>query len=181
MKISLEALIDILQYNKKRTIIVLVIISTLILLLTLIFSWKNNNFRFSFPSMGKIHTINVNVQGGDLKYMNGEPTLDWGVVYPGLQVNRTFYVTSKSNIEGTLTIKVVNLTFSNTEAFTYNKTDWMKIVEPSCNKTTIKPKETILVTLTLNVSNSNDFVNWIIENNIKSFNFDIHIYVKEIP
>jgi len=154
-----------------------------ILLETLVSIWLSKSNNFYIPSIGTIHVLNVEVYGGDIKYLNGELTLDWGIVYPGSQINRSFFIKTKGNINGTLKIKAGNWTFKNSKTIIYNHTEWMTI--ESIYNGTKKPymevlmgEKTIMAIITLKVSNSDDFIDWIIENNIKTFSFDISVILE---
>jgi len=149
---------------------------------TLISIWVSHNSSLYIPSIGTIHTLNVDVHGRDIQYFNGVEMIDWGVVYPGSSAKRAFNVTSISNVEGVLIIKVFNWTFYNSinklVRGPINKTDYMEIlIEPECNMTILKPDETVELTLTLNVTRSEDFINFIVENDVRSFSFDINIHI----
>ena len=174
-----KGIIEFLKNYRKETILVVVAtVLITILVLVLISALIIHNAPISLINIGKVHTLNVEVYGGNITTINGELALDWGTVYPGIKVNRTFYIRSKSNIEGTLIIKTGNWTFKNTRTYTYNKTEWMNIIEPPWNETKLKPKQEIFATVTLNVTNSQEFIDWLVENEIKSFSFDITIILK---
>ena len=173
-----KTMVEFFKKYWKETVLIAATALIIILVLVLISVLITHNTPQLLINVGKIHTLNVEVYGGNLTSINGELVLDWGIVYPGIQVNRTFYIKSKSNIEGTLTIKTGNWTFKNTKTYTYNKTEWMNIIEPSWNETKLQPKQEIFATITLNVTNSQEFIDWLIENEIKSFSFDITITLK---
>jgi len=173
-----KSIIEFFKKYRKETVLVAATALIIILVLVLISVLITHNTSLSLINVGKVHALNVEVYGGNLTTINGELALDWGTVYPGIKVNRTFYIRSKSNIEGTLIIKTGNWTFKNTETYTYEKTEWMNIIEPLWNNTKLKPKQEIFATITLNVTNSQEFIDWLIENEIKSFSFDITIILK---
>ena len=173
-----KSIIEFFKKYRKETVLVAATALIIILVLALISALIKHNTSLPLINVGKIHTLNVEVYGGNLTTINGELALDWGTVYPGIKVNRTFYIKSESNIEGILTIKTGNWTFKNTKTFTYNETEWMNIIEPPWNKTKLQPKQEIFATITLNVTNSQEFINWLVENEIKSFSFDITITLK---
>jgi hypothetical protein len=184
MKNSLQPLIKFICHYRKTLILLVAVASITILLQILISVWLSNVSNMNIPSIGKIHTLNVEVYGKDIQYQDGQPFIDWGVVYPRTLVNRTFNVTSKSNIQATLTIETANWTFYNSQNQTVkgstNQTNYMNL-NSNYNNTLINPNQTLKLTLTLNVTSSIDFINFLIESDVKSFSFDIHIYIKEIP
>jgi len=143
--------------------------------------WLSWNSRIYLPSIGTIHTFNVEVYGGDLKELsNGQKFMDWGTVYPGIMVNRTLNVTSKSNVDAMLIIKTMNWAFNDSQGKIVegptNKTDYMNLIA-SLNGTLMHPNQTVEVTLTLNVTNSDTFREFLTENYIGTFSFEIYIYM----
>ena len=186
MKVLSKSLIDFFHRHRRTLLLIATVTLITILLQTLVSIWLSKSGNFYIPSLGTIHALNVEVYGGDIRYLNGQPTLDWGVVYPGSQINRSFFIKTKSNINGTLKIKAGNWTFKNSETFIYNSTEWMAI-ERIYNGTkklymeVLKGENTIMATITLKVSNSDDFINWIIEKDIKTFSFDIYVILEPKP
>jgi len=178
MSSVVKSIIEFFKKYREETVIVVATALIVILVLILISVLITYNAPLPLINIGKVRTLNVEVYGGNLTTINGELALDWGTVYPGIKVNRTFYMRSKSNVEGTLTIKTGNWTFKNTKTYTYSKTEWMNIIEPPWNKTKLQPKQEIFATITLNVTNSQEFIDWLVENEIKSFSFDITITLK---
>ena len=183
MKVFFDSLIGFVHRHSKTFLLIAMVALITILLQTLISIWLSKSGNFYIPSIGTIHALNVEVYGGDIKYLNGELTLDWGIVYPGSQINRSFFIKTKGNINGTLKIKAGNWTFRNSKTIIYNYTEWMTI--ESIYNGTKKPymeilmgEKTIMAIITLKVSNSNDFIDWIIENNIKTFSFDISVILE---
>lgn len=159
---------------------VVVAISITILLQTLVSIWLSRIGIFHVPSVGTIHVLDVEVYGGDLKYINGQPCLDWGIVYPGTLVNRSFYVKSKSNVDGILKIRVTNWIFNNSKVHgPYDKKEGISVLNPVLNDTILRPNDIVRLTLTLNVSSSSKLIEFVLENNIKSFSFDVFIFLSE--
>lgn len=173
---------DILKHKRTLLILTAAILATILLQTTIaiLLSTRSN---FHLPSLGTIHTLNVEVYGKDIKEENGEKFLDWGILYSGTQTNRTFTVKSKSNVEGTLIIKAANWTLYNSKNETVlgptDKIKYLTILPPKQNTTILKPDETIELTLTLNVTASKEFIDYILENDVQTFTFDLHIYLTE--
>jgi len=179
-----QSIAEFIHRNKRILLLMILVALITISLHTLISIWISHNSSLYIPSIGTIHTLNVDVYGRDIQYFDGVKMIDWGVVYPGSSVKRAFNVTSISNVEGVLIIRVFNWTFyDSTNKLVrgpINKTDYMEIlIEPECNMTILKPDETVELTLTLNVTSSNDFINFIVENDVRSFSFDIIIHITE--
>ena len=182
MKMFFQSLTEFIRRSKRTLLLIIVVALITILLHTLISIQLSHNSNLYIPSIGTIHTLNVDVHGENIQSINGVKIIDWGVVYPGSLVKRTFNVTSISNIEGVLIIKVFNWTFYDSTNKSIlgpvNKTDYMEIlIDPECNMTVLERKETIELTLTLNVTRSEDFINFIVENDIRSFSFCINIHI----
>ncbi len=181
MKISFQFLADTIKQNKKTLLSIIAAVLITILLQTLLSIWLSHNSDIYLPSIGTIHTINVEVYGGDLKELsNDQKFLDWGTVYPGIMVNRTLNVTSRSNVDAMLIIKTMNWAFNNSQGKIVkgpvNKTDYLTL-KVSLNETLIHPNQTLELTLTLKVADSDDFIDFLIENDVKTFSFDICIQV----
>jgi hypothetical protein len=174
--------IDFFKKRKKTMLLIFSVIAITITLHILISLWLiylNNTY---FPSIGTIRTINIEVYGKDIKTQDSKKFIDWGMVYPGVLANRTFNVTSKSNIQAVLIIRATNWTFYDSSdqivEVSDNKANYMSLTS-SQNKTIITPNQTLELTLILNVTASREFINFLIEKNVRKFSFDIHIYVKE--
>jgi len=183
MKISYQFPIEFIQRYKKVILLIIAVVLITILLQTLISMWLSRNNTIRLPSFGTIYTLQAEVYGGSLKELdNGQKFIDWGTVYPGTTVNRTFNVMSKSNVEAKLIIKAMNWVFNNSRGEIVkgptNETNYMTLIA-SLNETLMNPNQSLEVTLTLIVSNSNDFINFIIENEVTSFSFDIYIYMSK--
>lgn len=202
MKIHIRKLAEFIRLHKRTLAVLTITILITILLHTLVSIWLSRRGNLHFPSIGTIHVLNVEVYGGDIQKCNGEKCLDWGIVYPGKSLNRTFYAKSKSNAEATLIIKIVNWTLYKSETpdsdevvltnctLYYESENNRVIYGPSEsieyftlyapeNRTMLKPGETIKVTLYLDAADSIDFIDFVIENDIKSFQFDIYVFMSE--
>ena len=176
-------MVDFIRRHKNTFLLIIVVALITALLQTLISVWLSRNNKISLPSFGTIYTLQAEVYGGSLKELNnGQKFIDWGTVYPGITVHRTFNVMSKSNVEAKLIIKAMNWVFNNSRGEIVkgptNETDYMTLIA-SLNETLMNPNQSLEVTLTLMVSNSSDFINFIIENEVTSFSFDIYIYMSK--
>ncbi|MCD6240829.1 hypothetical protein J7K27_04820 [Candidatus Bathyarchaeota archaeon] len=183
MRFSYQLIVDFIRRHKNTFLLIIVVALITALLQTLISVWLSRNNKISLPSFGTIYTLQAEVYGGSLKELNnGQKFIDWGTVYPGTTVHRTFNVMSKSNVEAKLIIKAMNWVFNNSRGEIVkgptNETYYMTLIA-SLNETLMNPNQSLEVTLTLMVSNSNDFINLIIENKVTSFSFDIYIYMSK--
>ncbi len=115
-------------------------------------------------SYGKVYVTGAEVYGGDLDGTQ----LPWGVVYLGDSKSVSFYVRSDSNVPITLSLSITDWMPSGISS--YLNVSW------NYNQTVIQPNQEIFLTLTLTTPLSQDFANYLISNNVNSFNFNIHIY-----
>ena len=106
--------------------------------------------------------------------------IDWGTIYPGYSINRSYNIQSKSNVEAMLIIETANWTFldSSENNVTGSFSSNMAL---TCNRngSSIRPDEKIPVTLSLSAESSPEFINAIIQNDVQKFSFDIIIYASE--
>jgi hypothetical protein len=117
-----------------------------------------------YYSYGVVYVTDVEIYGGDLL---GNQIL-WGALYVGDSKDVSFYVRSTSNVPIVLSLSVTD--WIPTEISSYLKLTW------NYDQTQIDPNQTILLTLTLSTSPSLNFINFLVENNINAFNFNVHIY-----
>lgn len=154
--------------HQKKTILLIVGVAAITLSLSIIIPILLDTMtHLNFPSIGTIHTIGVEAYGGDMKTSNGTSYLDWGTVYPGLTVNATFYLRSISNVRTTLSLNTTN--WNPTNMSNYMPLSW------NYSGANINPGEVIPVNLTLSVSSSDAFINYLITNNVTIYSFDITI------
>jgi len=131
------------------------------------------------PSLGTIKTIGVEIYWDP----NGEnktetlswdeiktEKLDWDEIKTGT-VNTTVYVKSVSNFRVTLDMFLTD--WNPVEISDYITISW------DYNGTHLNPDEIIPVTMTLSASSSNDFINYIIENEINRFDVAIHFVASD--
>jgi hypothetical protein len=131
------------------------------------------------PSLGTIKTIDVEIYldpDGENKIETLSwdeikiEKLEWNEIKTGT-VNTTVYVKSVSNFVVTLNF---NLTDWNPEAISdYITISW------DYNGTHLNPGEIIPVTMTLSASSSDDFLNYLVSNEIRRFDFVIHIVASD--
>jgi len=131
------------------------------------------------PSLGTIKTIDVEIY----RDPNGEnkietlswdeikiEKLDWDEIKTGT-VNTTVYVKSVSNFRVTLNMFLTD--WNPVEISDYITISW------DYNGTQLNPSEIIPVTMTLSASSSDDFVNYLVSNEIRRFDFVIHIVASD--
>jgi len=165
----------------KKTVLLIIVVAAITLALSTaisLFLSRINNLHI--PSLGTIHTVGVEAYGGNITVDENGQHVDWGKVYPGTLTNLSFYLRSKSNIEIILNLTAANWTFLDSQGqnVTGPTKSYMNLTW-NYNDTPIGPREEIYATLTLNVSDNISFINYIIDNKVEEFMFDIHIHPKE--
>lgn len=169
MKFPPKPVIQFMQRNWK-TILLVILVSLATLLLNITISiWLRSFHNLHLPSLGTIRVIGVEAS---ILF------IDWGTVYPGTPTNRSFYIKSISNEPITLQLTTQNLTFQNSEGT--NITQTLPVEEPlhltwNYSGSPLNPKERIYIVLTLIVSSDSKFLEYIINNDVKQFYFDIII------
>jgi hypothetical protein len=106
----------------------------------------------------------LEVYGGNLSGRS----IGWGTLNVGDSENVSFYVRSTSNVP-------IVLAFDVSDWYPPAMSSYL-VLSWDYNGTCLRPNQSILLTLTLASSSSEDFKNYLINNNVTSFNFDIHIY-----
>jgi hypothetical protein len=92
--------------------------------------------------------------------------LDWGEIKTGESSNTTVYIKSVSNFEVTLNLKLTD--WNPPSISDYITITW------DYNGTHLNPDDVIPVTMNLSASSSENFVNYLVDNEIKQFNVDVH-------
>jgi len=166
------------RFGKTLLLIIAVSLATLILSVT-ISIWLSSFHNLHLPSLGTIRVLGVEAFGGNINTtQDGKQFIDWGTVYPGSTINRSFYIKSKSNEPITLQLILSNLTFQNSEG--NNVTEALPVENPfsltwNYTGSPLNPQEQNFVVLTLEVSSDTTFINFIINNDVKQFYFEITI------
>lgn len=175
----LNTLVQSIQRSKKTLLLIIIVSSLTLLFSSLISIWLSNFHNLRFPSLGTIRVVGVDAYGGDISVaQDGGRYLDWGVVYPGSPVTRSFYLKSKSNTLVTLTLSISSVTFKNSREENVTK---VPPVEKPLSLTwnydgrRLSPNEEIFVTLTLKVSSDLNFLEYVINNDVQKFLFNIVI------
>ncbi|MDH5483409.1 MAG: hypothetical protein OEY22_11135 [Candidatus Bathyarchaeota archaeon] len=163
--------------------LILIVAVATIAVSTAIAMWLSRFDNLHIPSLGTLRTTGVEAYGGDINLtQDGEQYIDWGTIYTGMLVNRSFYIRSKTNVETTLNFTIANLTFldSNGE----NVTEYLPIEMPlipdwNCTDTPISPDQEICVNFTLQASIDTSFINYLLVYEVTGFSFDMIIRVIE--
>ena len=173
---------SIVQFIRRswKTLLLIIIVSLTTLILSAAISiWLSSFHNLHLPSLGTIRVVGVEAYGGNISTMqDGKQFIDWGTVYPGTMTNRSFYIKSVSNEPITLQLTVSNLTFQDFEGNIVTET--LPVENPllltwNYSRMPLNPWEQIFVVLTLEVSSHPEFVEYLIENHVRQFYFDITI------
>jgi hypothetical protein len=155
-----------------KTIILVAIVAIISIATTTLVSilLSESESDFYLPSLGTIKTIEVEVYW-DPNGENKRENLSWNEIETGKSVNTTLYIKSVSNSIVTLNL---NITDWNPEAISdYITISW------DYNETQLNPGDIIPVTMTLSASSSDDFINYLVSNEITRFDFVIHIVASD--
>jgi hypothetical protein len=174
-KNSLRSFIASLRVRKKIILLIMVVVAITIIINMTIAVWLSRFHNFNVPTIGTIYTLGVEAHGGDIPANTSY--VDWGVVYPGTSANRSFFVKSVSTPEITLILEPSNVTFQDSEGrnVTDPSSSYMSLTWDYDN-TPLSYNEEVYVTVTLSVSSSPNFINYLVTNNVTRFSFDMHIY-----
>jgi len=129
---------------------------------------------FSITDVGIIYVKSVETYGSDIKFTSKMKftgttvALDWGTFYLIDSKNVSFHLKSTKKIPVTLAFNVTNLSPDGLRP--YLNLSW------NYSGTQIAPNEEFTVTFTLGFFHSHDLTNYIIANNVTSFNFEINLY-----
>jgi hypothetical protein len=184
MKKGISRIARFLYSSRKIILLVLVVV-----LVTLVFSFlmaplvnndvsnnagdgANNEINDrTIPTAGTIYVRGLEIYGGDVKSASGNVYLDWGELSPGASKSASFYVRSTSNVDVELRLNVTNWTPAGIEDYLDISWDYDGTVLSS------GPNQVpLLVTVNLAVSSSGEFVDFIVENAVTSFGFDMTVY-----
>ena len=130
------------------------------------------------PTIGNIITIGYKAHGGDIQTIAGNQTLNWGTIYVGTPTNRSFILKSESNTITTPRLNSTDWTFNDTAV----PLQFLNDIELNwtLNHTPFNPGEERNVTLTLTVKYEQTLVDYLINNNIRTFNYVIIIEPSEV-
>jgi hypothetical protein len=173
--------IEFLKRSKKTLLIIIVVAIITLYASTIVSIWLDVHSNFYFPSVGNIRTMGVKAYW-DQELTNETTEIPWGTLYPGSTNNVTLYLRSTSNYEATIKLQTGNWTFQNSNNTTVsgpnNTTTFMNLTW-NFNYALITPGEIVPVNLTLQVDDSSSFIEFLIQNNVNRFSFDINIQAQE--
>ena len=134
----------------------------------------NGDYERNLPTTGTIKVEGLEIYGGDIKYDAASDTVyvDWGELTLGSYKNSSFYVKSNSTVDVGLEMNVTNWAPTGIEEYLTIYWDY--------NGTLLSPTQEIFVTVTLEVASSGEFIDFLIENEVTDFGFDITVYASGV-
>ncbi len=165
----------------KTALIIIVVVVYTITLTSLFVSIIDGSSIVRMPTVGNIITLGYEAHGGDIITNNGNATLDWGTIYVGASTNRSFILKSKSTANTIPQLNTTDWTFKNAQNQSAPPPTVNDITLAwTINNTSLAPNQEINVTLTLTVKYDQTFVDYLINNNITTFSFDIIIQPSQV-
>lgn len=172
---------ELVKGSKKTILLIAMAVLTTLVLSALISMWLYKTDDLYIPSFATIRTLGVRAYW-DPNLKNETTGLPWSTVYPGTSNNVTLYFQSVSNIKTKLLLRTANWTFRNSDGTIVlglvNSTNYMNLTW-NYNNTIVDPGQALQVTLTLSTDKSDDFIWFLVNNNVKEFSFDVIISTSE--
>ena len=164
-----------------KTLVLIAIVAVISIVSTSLISimLSHSDDEIYLPSLGTIKTIDVETYW-DPNGENRRENLTWNEIkiekldldeIKTETVNTTLYVKSVSNFRVTLNMFLTD--WNPVEISDYLTISW------DYNGTILNPGEIIPVTMTLSASSSDDFVNYLVENEITRFDVVLHIVASD--
>ena len=134
----------------------------------------NEDYDRTVPTTGTIKVQGLEIYGGDIKYNPAAKALyvDWGELTLGVYKNSSFYVKSNSTVDVELALNVTDWEPPGIEDYLSISWDY--------NGTLLSPTQEIFVTVTMEVASSSEFIDFLIENEVIDFGFDITVYASGV-
>lgn len=177
MKNNIASFLKSLRSSKKTILLIVIVSAATLIISSIIAIWLSYLTNINIPTIGTIRTQGVEAYW-DSNLTNKTKTYDWGTTWPGTSKNITLYLRSLSNFETTLSLTTGNWTFLSSNnsivAGPSSATPYMNLTW-DYNNTKVRPSEAIRVSLTLSISRSADFVDFLVANDVRKFSVDILI------
>jgi hypothetical protein len=160
----------ILLPSAKTTLTIIVVVAYTITLTTLVASVLRTNHNLLMPGLGNIVALGYKVDNN---------TIDWGTIYVGTSTDCAINLTSKSSTVTTPFLNYGDWKFNNISVPT-SLVNNMRLNWSLSNDTRIAPNQKINVTLTLTIEYDPTLVDYLINNTITTFSFDIIIHPSQV-
>ena len=156
----------------RKTLLLIVIVAVVSIAGTSIISvlLSNSSSEIYIPSLGTIKTIEVEAFS-DAGCQHKKDALEWAEIEPGESISTSVYIKSVSNFNVMLTLNLTD--WSPPEISDYLTLTW------DYKGTRLDPGEVILINLNVSAPSSDDFINYLVDNEIKNFTVDVHFIAKE--
>jgi len=180
MRIRRQFLRHFIAFLKQQKQKVLTLVLTLVICVstaTIVSALFARYISVNLPSMGVVYMRGIEAYW-DQNLTNKTGNIQWGTTYPGGSYSSTIYLRSVSNVETLWQLTSENWTyFDSSDKIApqpYTSSQPM-ILAWNYDNAIIRPNEIRAVVLTLFVSGSTDFIEYLIRYNIRRFSFDILI------
>jgi hypothetical protein len=160
-----------------KTVMIIIVVAVYTIVLTsLVVAIIDGNNPFRMPTIGNIITTGYEAHGGDIQTTGLNQTLDWGTINVGASTNRSFILKNKSNIITTPQLNATDWIFKDQRGQQVDPPTVNNInVNWTLNNTPLDPNEEVNVTITLTIRFDPTFIDYVINNNVTTFGFDIII------
>jgi hypothetical protein len=156
--------------SAKTALTLIVVVFYTITLTTLLASVLRTNHNLLLPGLGNIIALG---------YKADNNTIDWGTIYVGTSTDRAINLTSKSSTVTTPFLNYGDWKFNDISVPT-SLVNNMRLNWSLSNDTRIAPNEKIIVTFTLTIEYDPSLVDYLINNTITTFSFDIIIHPSQV-
>jgi hypothetical protein len=156
--------------SAKTTLTFIVVVFYTITLTTLLAAVLRTNHNLLMPGLGNIVALGYKVDND---------TIDWGTIYVGTSTDRAINLTSNSSTVTTPFLNYDNWKFNNISVPT-SLVNNMQLNWNLNNDTRILPNQKINVPLTLTIEYDPTLVDYLINNTITNFSFNIIIHPSQV-
>lgn len=160
-----------LHRSRKTALLMLAVATITIIVNAEAAIWLSGSHGLLVPSIGTLQTLDVEAYGGDVTLKDEMAYIEWGAISVGTVKNNTFYLRSASNVNIKLNLEVAN--WDPPDMASYMNLTW------NYSGRLLRPGEAVPITLTLKVSSSDSFINYVITNDVSEFSFDVRIYASK--
>jgi hypothetical protein len=165
LKKQVVSLFDTLKSSRKVLALVVIVAVLSVAFTSLISVMLSTYSDHYLPSLAVIKTIEVEIYW-DKQAQNKTDLINWGELQTGKSVETTVYMKSVSNFD--VTVDLVLTDWSPPEISDYVSLTW------DYDGAILEPQELIEVTLTMSAPSTNEFVDYLVKNEVTEFNVIIH-------
>ena len=166
----------------KTVMIIVVVVVYTIVLTSLVVSIIDGSNPLRVPTIGNMITIGYEARSGDIQTTGVNQTLDWGTIYIGASTNRSFILKNKSNVITTPELNATDWIFKDQQG--------QQVDPPAVNNIIVNltlnpppplnPNEETNATITLTIRFDQTFIDYVVNNNVRTFSFDIIIQPSQV-